>query len=88
MPWKEKPKAGISVKPIIMQVQYISNQSILVINPKGKMRTLYTPFRVFDSANSSWVYVEEVGTGTNDELLFVIGGQIFSHSQFQIRIHF
>jgi hypothetical protein len=52
------------------------------------MRTLYTPFRVYSTKDSTWVYVDEIGSGPKDELLYFVNGQAHIHSQFQIRIHF
>ena len=71
-----------------MKVFYHDNQSILVVNPKGMMRKLYVPFRVLSIENGSWVYVTEVGTKKNDELIYFINGNPYSHSLFQIRIKF
>ena len=57
-----------------MKVYYINYNIVLVINPNGQMRTLYTPFRVFNTVESSWVYVEEVTSSVpKAELFYVIG---------------
>jgi hypothetical protein len=71
-----------------MHVFYHDSQTILVVNPKGKMRKLYVPFRVVSNENGSWVYVNEVGTNKNDELIYFINGNQYPHSLFQIRIKF
>ena len=48
------------------QINYINHNSILIINPKGKIRQLFTPFKVQlinDTSilkKKSWVMVEEV----------------------------
>ena len=48
------------------QISYVDYNSILIINPKGKMRQLFVPFRVQviqDTTilkRNTWVFVEEV----------------------------
>jgi hypothetical protein len=48
------------------QINYIHNNCLLVVNPQGKMRQLFTPFNVqvlYDISHfkeKSWVVVEEV----------------------------
>lgn len=76
-------------------VYYYDSGSILVINPKGKIRKLYTPFRVLciETVNNwlkkgSWVFVDEVKTSAKDQLLFVVAGISFPHRHFQIQINF
>jgi hypothetical protein len=61
---------------------------LLLINPNGKMRILYTPFRVFSNENKSWLYVEEVRQGYNDKIIYIINGNAYAHSNFEIRIYF
>lgn len=78
-----------------LRVYYHDPNSILVVNPKGQIRKLYTPFRVL-CANSvenrlkkgTWVFVDEVRSGKNDILIFMIGGYPFQHQYFQIQINF
>ncbi len=78
-----------------LRVYYYDSGSILVINPKGKIRKLYTPFRVLciEPVNSwlkkgAWVFVDEVKSTANDQLIFVVAGLSFSHRHFQIQINF
>ena len=48
------------------QIQYVTNNSLLVVNPHGKLRRLFVPFAVRSHAKvgviltGSTVYVEEV----------------------------
>lgn len=72
---------------------YNSN-SLLVINGKGLIRVLYTPFRVLCihpigtiPANIQ-VYVEEVCSNGKDQLLYMIHGEYFLHGYFQLTIKF
>jgi hypothetical protein len=80
-----------------MEVFYNDINSILVINPKGMIRKLYTPFRVYcianaakvaKTANESWVYVDEVHTDSTDKILYLINGEFYPYSRFHIKIHF
>ncbi len=78
-----------------LRVYYHDPWSILVINPKGQIRKLYTPFRVqcVETISnvlkkSAWVFVEEVTSTGKDELIFIVGGQQFPHRLFRIQIHF
>lgn len=78
-----------------LRVYYHDQWSILVINPKGCMRKLYTPFKVIciEPAASwlkkgTWVFVDEVKTTRKDELVFVVGGLQFSYRHFRIQISF
>jgi hypothetical protein len=61
---------------------------LLTINPKGKIRKLYTPFRVFSNENKSWLYVEKVRQGYNDKIIYIINGNAYFHSSFELRIDF
>jgi hypothetical protein len=71
-----------------MKVFYHDGTCVLVINPSGKIRILYTPFRVFSNENKSWSYVEEVKQGNNDSIIYIINGNAYPHSKFEIRIKF
>lgn len=74
--------------------KYENKNSLLVVNQKGVLRRLYTPFRVLCSAQvdlilvNTWVYVEEVHLGANNKLDYLIGDRFYSHSNFLIIIHF
>ncbi len=77
-----------------MFVFYHDSKSILVINPKGHIRQLFTPFRVYRTAEiavpakGAWVYVDEVQIDKTDRLLYLIGGKLYPYHLFEIRIHF
>jgi len=71
-----------------MQFQYFNPKILLVINPHGQIRTLHTPFRVQHIANESFVYVDEIITNSDKELLYLVNGKIAPHSSFRIIINF
>lgn len=70
------------------------NDSLLVINGNGKIRRLYTPFRVlainsFHSVKKgSWVYVEKIGVNEKHQLTFEVDGEGYLHDLFRIYINF
>jgi hypothetical protein len=69
---------------------YCDSTSILIVNALGKIRRLYTPFRVVCREDSlglkkgTSVYIEEVGTTPQDELLFITNTGAYPHSCFTI----
>lgn len=77
-----------------MHYQYYNSQTLLVINPAGVIRRLYTPFRVCctdaaaDIPLHAWVYVEEVWCNAKDELYFIIFGKIYPYRHFEITVCF
>lgn len=77
-----------------IHIQYCSSDRVLLVNNKGKIRVLYTPFRVLcidkiqDIPLNSWVYVEEVLSNHQDQLQFVIFGCPYLHKHFQLPITF
>jgi hypothetical protein len=80
-----------------MYLFYYDSKSILVINPKGQVRRLFTPFRVYglseianpeEDAIGGWVYVDEVHMDKIHRLLFLINGKLYPYHLFQIRINF
>jgi hypothetical protein len=77
-----------------MYVFYHDTNSILVINPNGEIRQLFTPFRVYHIANvakpakGGWVYVDEVHLDKIDRLHYLINGKLYPYHQFQIKINF
>jgi hypothetical protein len=75
------------------QVFFCDNTCILVINPKGAIRKIYTPFRVLElqqekSGKDKWCFVDEVHVDKTDRLLYLINGKLYPYSGFQIRINF
>ena len=75
-------------------VLYYDSFSILVINPTGKIRRLYTPFRVqciapADSIQiNTTLFVDEVFEDQDDLLLFKINGNLYPYTYFAISINF
>ena len=71
-------------------VSYASSNSILIINTLGRIRQLYTPFRVIckhdymSLQKGVSMYVDEVASTSDDQLLFITNTGIYSHSHFSI----
>ena len=71
-------------------VSYCDHTSILIVNNLGRVRRLYTPFRVKckadyqDLKKGMSVYVEEVASTPKDELLFITNTGVYLHSCFII----
>ena len=74
--------------------KYYNSNTLLVINSKGLVKELHTPFRVFCSNDISniprdtIVYVEKVLTNNKQELLYLINGIVYSYKNFYIHIKF
>lgn len=74
--------------------QYYDPNTLLVINATGKIRTVHTPFRVVcikpteHIPLNAWVYVEEVHSGEQSELYFLIYGRQLPHSYFRLPLQF
>jgi len=77
-----------------MSLHYYNSNALLLVNAKGLIRVLYTPFRVLckvDLGNiqkGTWVYVDEVGSNERDELIYNVYGQLYSYKQFRLQISF
>ena len=75
-------------------INYVDYNSILLINPKGKMRQLYVPFRVqvIKDTNSLrkgvWVYAEEVAPHNEYKLLYRVTSNWWPYNIFRIQIQF
>jgi hypothetical protein len=75
-------------------VQYCDKTSILIINSRGIIRLLHTPFKVQCCQDvgrfktGSIVYVEEVSAGEKDELIYLIGEGAYFHKHFRIIANF
>ncbi|MBL7692594.1 MAG: hypothetical protein JNM41_13470 [Flavipsychrobacter sp.] len=71
-------------------VSYCDHTSILIVNTMGRMRRLYTPFRVtckedyMGLKKGTSIYVDEVSTNLHDDLLYVTSLGVFAHSHFAI----
>ena len=76
------------------KINYHDPNSILVINPIGKMRQVFTPFKVQvkePSTNldvNSWVLVELVKASPTYKLMFRIGSNWYPYHLFRITIKF
>ena len=77
-----------------MHYQYYNSTTLLVVNPKGQIKVVYTPFRVICTEptgaiqQSTQVYVEEIVSDNEDQLHFIINGQVHSFRQFYLPIRF
>ena len=77
-----------------LHLQYYDSNTLLLVNSKGLIRKLYTPFKVVCInavgyiQSSTHVFVEEVLTNDRDEILYYIAGEVLSHQNFRIPISF
>jgi hypothetical protein len=75
-------------------INYHDPNSILVINPIGKMRQVFTPFKVQvkePTTNldvNSWVVVDLVKASPTYKLMFKIGPNWYPYHLFRITIKF
>jgi hypothetical protein len=76
------------------QINYIYNNCLLVVNPQGKMRQLFTPFKVqvlYDTSHfkeKSWVFVEEVKSHPQYILLYRVINHWWPYYVFRIDVRF
>jgi hypothetical protein len=74
------------------KVSYCDFNSVLVVNIEGKLRQVFTPFRVIakDSrGETKQVFiVQEVRSTEKDELVYIINDKHFFHHHFEIEIRF
>jgi hypothetical protein len=77
-----------------MTLHYYKSNALLVVNAKGLIRVLYTPFRVLcpipfeNLPGNTWIYVDEVCSNEKDELIYLIYRQPYSHTHFRLQISF
>ena len=77
-----------------LKYYFVNPNTLLVVNPKGQIRILYTPLRVqcvtavANLHQNAWLYVQEVGSTSKDELLYLIYGEFYSHKLFRLEINF
>jgi hypothetical protein len=77
-----------------LHLQYYNSHTLLLINQQGKIRMLYTPFRVIcvipteRIAQGLRVYVDEVVSNKQDELLYVIFNAPYSYKYFKLPVMF
>lgn len=71
-------------------IHYCSYNSILVLNPNGKLRQVFTPFKVRTAYdNNRHIYiVDEVMTSEDDKLIYIICDKAYYHHHFILDIHF
>jgi len=71
-------------------VSYCDHTSILIVNTMGRIRRLYTPFRVvcredyMELRKGTSIYVDEIATNPQDELLYITSLGVYAHSHFNI----
>lgn len=71
-------------------ISYGSKNSILLVNSLGRIRELYTPFRVKVAGDidnlkkGTYVYVEEVGCSQDGMLVYIIDTIAYLHNSFRI----
>ena len=72
------------------QVQYRDSTSILIVNGKGIIGELHTPFEVQCIEDIGrykkgvFVYVEEVAAGERNQIIYFIGEGAYFHKHFRI----
>ena len=77
-----------------MEVKFINCNSVLLINPLGKIKRLFTPFKVIcveavdGMTISTSVYVDEVLNNDQDQLIYHINGTLYLYKYFQITAKF
>ena len=74
----------------IIHLQHCDPFSILIVNRTGRLRRLYTPFKVVslvDIGNikaNMGIYIDEVAATEKDDLVFIIAGIAYNHYHFRI----
>lgn len=82
------------MKKKLAKYYYGDEQSILLVNHNGKLRKLYTPFKVLTITTIDnlrcgvWVFVDEVRQSAKEELIYLIQGKEYLHFNFCIQIGF
>jgi hypothetical protein len=75
-------------------IKYYDEHSVIVINPNGQMRQLFTPFKaqvvVSNSAFkiNTWVYIEEVLLHEKHRIIYRIGSQWWPYDVFKLIVKF
>jgi hypothetical protein len=68
-------------------VQYCNNNCVLVINYRGRLKPLYTPFKVYqrnEDGKERWFIVDEVATSKSGLLVYIINQRAYYHHHFTI----
>ena len=82
------------MKHAIPLTRDFKTDSLQVINEQGKIRRIYTPFRVLCINNcdtitkNTWVYVQKISVNEHHQLLYFIGEQYYLYESFRIYINF
>ena len=77
-----------------LHLQYYNSHTLLLVNQQGKIKMLYTPFRVicitaiYSIKPGLRVYVDEVLSNDKDELQYVIFNAVYSYKHFKLPIMF
>ncbi|MFZ4672431.1 MAG: hypothetical protein ACOYLT_10500 [Flavobacterium sp.] len=77
-----------------LRLKYVTDGCLLLINPKGRIRVLYTPFRVqtiissFGIPENTWVYVEAVFEHQEYIIGYLINGAIHPFKNFKINVSY
>jgi len=75
-------------------ILFYDTYSVLVINGTGRIRRLYTPFKVLctkavdDLHQNTSLFVDEVFEDPDDLLLYKINGNLYAYKYFTIQIKF
>lgn len=76
----------------IISIHFVSSHSVLLVNAKGRLKKLYTPFRVICTEPhgaltvGTRLYVDEVYATNKDELVYIINGQSYLHKNISIPV--
>lgn len=77
-----------------LQLRFITDDCLLVINVNGRIKILYTPFRVLSivavnglSPNTN-VYVDAVYYHKQYKISFLVNGKIYPYNYFRINVSF
>lgn len=82
------------MKHAIPLTRDFKTDSLLVINENGKIRRIYTPFRVLANESvhqvkkGSWVYVEKISVNSKHQIVYQINGNLYLYNLFWIYINF
>lgn len=82
------------MKPAIPLTRDFQTDSLLVINQHGKIRRIYTPFKVLAIASigtitkNTWVFVQKIALNEKHQLLYLINDEQYLYESFRIYINF
>ena len=77
-----------------LRLKYVTDGCLLLITSKGRLKIIYTPFRVLCIKETngipanSWVYVEAVFQHREYKIGYQIHGNLYPYNHFQINITF